>query len=85
MKIFNKVKRIPQSPPTAVPAPFGKGAFWRRTGAFKHPKSPPCQRGEGRRVKPGGGGIPYFKTTQSKKLPRHGRAAPPFQRGALFI
>ena len=37
--------------------PFSKGAFGRET-EHPAPKSPPCQRGEGRRTQSGGGGIP---------------------------
>ena len=43
-----------------MPAPFSKGALGAGTDRFA-PKSPPCQRGEGRRTQSGGGGILYFE------------------------
>ena len=60
---FALVGESPSQRLTPLPAPLVKGGLWSRTGAFKHP-SPPCQRGEGRRVKPGGGGIPSNETAQ---------------------
>ena len=51
---------IPQSFASQMPAPFSKGAFGAKTNR-PAPKSPPCQRGEGRRTSSGGGGIPSLQ------------------------
>ena len=57
-----------------MPAPFSKGAFGTGTDRFA-PKSPPCQRGEGRRTQSGGGGIlhdePESGLVQGRPLAAH--------------